>query len=765
MIDNTGPSQSTQARIEALNGQARALIEKDPRTSLELCKQAQALAASISDRAGFARSLWITGKCLHHMTAYDLALERLARSSMILEDLRDQTNLALCLNDLARTYVALRHPARAIETLLRAVAVNVNLGRRADEAANLKSVSELYASQGDHAASLEYQLEYLAIERDLGRIGAQAESLQHVGASYLELGRNGEAIEYLEKALEAQRSISDQQGQVVTLLHLARGLLETGDHKRALDAARDGLMLSREINYRLAEVSAHKLAGEVFARTGNPSKALRVFELAFNTAREIGDKPGEGEALIGLGRTQLALADAPPAPGTTSSEQRRQNLLREANQTLTKALEVATSIESRSLEYNARESLAVVLEEQGQAAGALEQIKTLRQLERTTRDQNLENRLLGLNERSARPRANLEVAPAIQSVAPNSAPTSAPVVPPASLAPPQQPPQQAAQQAPQQTAPPAQRPEPRPEPRLEQRPEPRLEQRPEPRPEPQAPTAPRVPQLPDLNQNISAHGTPSVPQIPNQNIPNQNIPSQNIPNVPPQNNPMANTPIARNQAEPSFSPDDLEPDDTRPRLRPFERDRNLEANPFPGPKNPYLEGNIVSMVPVVRQTQTIAAPAVLFEPFDQKFFGEAAVDQYADPSWNQFLDLILSAVAAVLCLGIGLTSNLLPTPGLLVLMVIVTLIGPGYGLVAGLFPRRSDLNLMYRAILSVGMGGLLISAFNAFTGVLPWTPASSLTADSGLPLSPSLLAGIGFMLLGLAGSGFAGWRRWRNPGT
>ena len=62
MIDNTGPSQSTQARIEAMNAQARALIEKDPRTSLELCKQAQALAASISDRGGYVRSLWITGK-------------------------------------------------------------------------------------------------------------------------------------------------------------------------------------------------------------------------------------------------------------------------------------------------------------------------------------------------------------------------------------------------------------------------------------------------------------------------------------------------------------------------------------------------------------------------------------------------------------------------------------------------------------------------------------------------------------------------------
>ena len=442
MIDNTGPSQSTQARIEALNAQARALIEKDPRTSLELCKQAQALAASISDRAGYVRSLWITGKCLHHMTAYDMALERIARSCVILEEMRDLPNLALCLNDLARTYVALRHPTQAIEKLLKAVGVNASLGRRADEAANLKTISELYASQGDHAASLEYQLEYLAIERDLGRIGAQAESLQHVGASYLELGRNGEAIEYLEKALEAQRSISDQQGQVLTQLYLARGLLETGDHKRALDAARDGLLLSREIGYRQAEVSAHRLAGEVFARTGNPSKALRVFELAFNTAREIDDKPGEGEALIGLGRTQLALADAPPAPGSTSSDQRRQNLLREANQTLTRALQVANELVSRSLEYAARESLAQVLEEQGQAASALEQIKTLRQLERTTRDQSLENRLIGLSQRT-RPRV-------IEPPVPMAVPPAAPPQPaPPQPAPPQPTPhQQAAPAAP-----------------------------------------------------------------------------------------------------------------------------------------------------------------------------------------------------------------------------------------------------------------------------------------------------------------------------
>jgi tetratricopeptide (TPR) repeat protein len=677
MIDNTGPSQSTQARIEALNGQARALIEKDPRTSLELCKQAQALAASISDRAGFVRSLWITGKCLHHMTAYDLALERIARSCVILEEMRDYSSLALCLNDLARTYVALRHPTQAIEKLLKAVSVNVSLGRRADEAANLKSISELYASQGDHAAS---------------RIGAQAESLQHVGASYLELGRNGEAIEYLEKALEAQRSISDQQGQVLTQLYLARGFLETGDHKRALDAARDGLLLSREIGYRQAEVSAHKLAGEVFARTGNPSKALRVFELAFNTAREIGDKPGEGEALIGLGRTQLALADAPPAPGSTTGDQRRQNLLREANQTLTRALEVANELGSRSLEYAARESLAQVLEEQGQASSALEQIKTLRQLERTTRDQSLENRLIGLSQRNARPRATVE-APA--AVTPPQAPVAQPQAP---IAPPQAP-------VPQQTAP-------------------HLE--------------PQVPALPDLSQNNLNTNTP-------------------IPNPPQPISPMAS-------AEANFSPDDLEPDGSgnRPRLRPFERDRNLESNPFPGPKNPYLEGNIVSMIPVVRQTQTMTAPPVMFEPFDPNIFGEPPLDPSDGLPWTQFVDLMVSLVAALIALGIGIVAGSLPTTALLVLMVAVAILGPGYALVASIFPRRSDLNFAYRAILSIGMGGVLISAFNAVTSVFPWSIA---TSDSSLPVSPGLLAGIGFMLLGVIGSAFAAWRRYRNPGT
>jgi tetratricopeptide (TPR) repeat protein len=696
MIDNTGPSQPTQARIEALNAQARALIEKDPRTALELCKQAQALAASISDRGGFARSLWITGKCLHHMTAYDLALERLARSSVILEELRDLPNLALCLNDLARTYVALRHPSQGIEKLLKAVGVNVALGRRADEAANLKSISELYAAQGDHAASLEYQLEYLAIERELGRIGAQAESLQHVGASYLELGRNGEAIEYLEKALEAQRSISDQQGQVLTQLYLARGFLETGDHKRALDAARDGLLLSREIGYRQAEVSAHKLAGEVFARTGNPSKALRVFELAFNTAREIGDKPGEGEALIGLGRTQLALADAPPAPGSTTGDQRRQNLLREANQTLTRALEVANELGSRSLEYAARESLAQVLEEQGQASSALEQIKTLRQLERTTRDQSLENRLIGLSQRT-RPRG-------IEAPAPIVPPSAPPAVPPQAAVP-----QQAAPSIPNLETP-----------------------------------IQRVPPLPDLGQTAP----PTNALIPHPSIP-----------TPPQHNlnPMAN-------AEPGFGPDDLEPDDTgtgKPRLRPFERDRNLESNPFPGPKNPYLEGNVVSMIPVVRQTQ-MTAPPVMFEPFDPNLLGEPPLDPSGNLPWTQFVDLMVSTVAAVVALAVGILASTLPSTALLGLMVAVAIFGPGYALVASIFPRRSDLNFAYRTILSIGMGGVLISAFNAVTSVFPWSAAAP---DSSLPVNPSLLAGIGFMLLGMIGSAFAAWRRYRNPGT
>jgi uncharacterized membrane protein len=95
-------------------------------------------------------------------------------------------------------------------------------------------------------------------------------------------------------------------------------------------------------------------------------------------------------------------------------------------------------------------------------------------------------------------------------------------------------------------------------------------------------------------------------------------------------------------------------------------------------------------------------------------------------------------------------------------MVAAAIFGPGYALVASIFPRRSDLNFAYRAILSLGMGGILISAFNAVTSVFPWSTA---TPDSSLPVSPGLLAGIGFMLLGVIGSAFAAWRRYRNPGT
>jgi hypothetical protein len=217
-------------------------------------------------------------------------------------------------------------------------------------------------------------------------------------------------------------------------------------------------------------------------------------------------------------------------------------------------------------------------------------------------------------------------------------------------------------------------------------------------------------------------------------------------------------------SEPNFSPDDLEPDGTgnRPRLRPFERDRNLESNPFPGPKNPYLEGNIVSMIPVVRQTQTMSAPPVMFEPFDPNIFGEPPLDPSDGLPWTQFVDLIISGTVAVITLGIGIVAGSMPTNVLFAVMVAAAIFGPGYALVASIFPRRSDLNFAYRAILSLGMGGILISAFNALTSVFPW---NGLLPDSSLPVSPSLLAGIGFMLLGVIGSAFAAWRRYRNPGT
>jgi predicted ATPase len=106
------------------------------------------------------------------------------------------------------------------------------------------------------------------------------------------LGDRKTGMSYLEKALERAQD-SDQELELKALNNLAMVYRATGQPGKALELYEQALPIRREVGDRAGEAATlNNLAG-VYSATGQPGKALELFEQALPIAREVGDRAGE----------------------------------------------------------------------------------------------------------------------------------------------------------------------------------------------------------------------------------------------------------------------------------------------------------------------------------------------------------------------------------------------------------------------------------------------------------------------------------------
>ena len=91
--------------------------------------------------------------------------------------------------------------------------------------------------------------------------------------------------------------MGDRAGEAVTLNNMAEVYYATGQPGRALELYEQALPLMREVGNRAGEaVTLNNMAG-VYHATGQPRRALELYEQALLLTREVGDRAGEATTL------------------------------------------------------------------------------------------------------------------------------------------------------------------------------------------------------------------------------------------------------------------------------------------------------------------------------------------------------------------------------------------------------------------------------------------------------------------------------------
>jgi DNA-binding SARP family transcriptional activator/tetratricopeptide (TPR) repeat protein len=197
----------------------------------------------------------------------------------------------------------------------------------------------------------------LAIYTDLGNEHGQARTLRRLGSLYIALDDFEQASDLTRRALVLCESSGDDAETAATLLQLGVVMTETGQVNEALPLLARAQKVAACIGDPLGEAQALGSLCVVLCKAGELAEAMRAGELALAMFEEIGFRPSEG-----------------PVAARMATAARLMGCSGVAREHAERALAAGTETDSRTTVGLARIVLARLALDDGDAAGAADQL-------------------------------------------------------------------------------------------------------------------------------------------------------------------------------------------------------------------------------------------------------------------------------------------------------------------------------------------------------------------------------------------------------
>lgn len=314
-----------QADVLSAMGLAHWALGED-KEALAVFERAIALRQSRGDRAGEASAL--NNLCLlhHSQGRLDDALACYQRALALFREAGEAGGEARSLINLGGVYDLLGEPRQALENYGQALDRMVAAGNRLGEAQVLNNLGVTAIGLGEMGDALARYNRALAIFRELGDRQWEARTLNNLGSAYYDLGEMQRARAAFEQALELRRAVGDRRGESVTLNQLGRvhqRLAEGTDRSdrpdppveaaRAQDLFRQARDLARSLGDRRGEADSLVLLGKELILAGDLDKSMAVLRQAADILAGLGERRSRALALQRLGEALLARGDLPKA--------------------------------------------------------------------------------------------------------------------------------------------------------------------------------------------------------------------------------------------------------------------------------------------------------------------------------------------------------------------------------------------------------------------------------------------------------------------
>jgi HD-GYP domain-containing protein (c-di-GMP phosphodiesterase class II) len=299
-----------QVRVDELNARALVLLSVDVMQAQVLIDEAYVLAVQINYQNGVADCLFNLGKCKNATGDLEEAISKILKAKEIYQNQEKSDRIIESLIFLGEMFRNIGKLDSSINFLDDAVLLSKSINQEVSEADALNMRASLSNILGDYVDAIEKSKKVLEIRKKYSDLRGQAIALINIGVTLTELGNYTEGLEFLFQAYEiTQKNLEDHNLESKCLINIANIYQDTKNYVNSIDYYSKSLIISRKNHDKYNEVICLNNLGESFYLINNLKKSAKIFEEAWQKAKDFSMHYFESFILNGLGKTYKSLGD------------------------------------------------------------------------------------------------------------------------------------------------------------------------------------------------------------------------------------------------------------------------------------------------------------------------------------------------------------------------------------------------------------------------------------------------------------------------
>jgi len=323
----------------------RAQLNKNPRTSLELSRQAETLALSLGDSLRIVKAQYARGFIYRRLDSVSQAIRALEDALPIAKRNNYNEELSKILNTIAICYSFSGNPDKALAFHFQSIDLNERLGNKEDIAITYNNIGLVYFKLRDYYNALIFYQKSLDVKNaisngyDLDRVlvnmalcynqlerykeaeefikrGLQIcksecdsvflmDAELGLGVASSQQSRKEEAIRHFQSSLQIARQLNDKRYQIENLWNLALVSNSQQHPAAALVLLKEAEKIATTTNYSLSLIDIYKLYSKIY-RTQNDFQNASIYQSKYI---ELKDSIYSGDLIRNLAKVQTNFAE------------------------------------------------------------------------------------------------------------------------------------------------------------------------------------------------------------------------------------------------------------------------------------------------------------------------------------------------------------------------------------------------------------------------------------------------------------------------